>query len=90
MSGRDIGSEMTDMAANLEESTGREMSWWIQTAISSDKAKHGELVAYLEEQHGFTHRDANLVAHAALQSTEGGPASPQGQVSRRPKQFALI
>ena len=90
MSGKDLGSEMADMAANLEESTGRNMSWWINTAISSDKTKHGETAADLEEQHGLTHRGANLVAHVARQSTEGGPASPQDQVSRRPKQFALI
>lgn len=90
MSGKDLGSEMADMAATLEESTGRDMSWWRDTAIPSDKTKHGEMVADLEEQHGLTNRDANLVAHTARQSTEGGPASAQGQVSRRPKQFALI
>ncbi len=30
MSGRDVASEMADMAANLEEKTGRNMSWWIE------------------------------------------------------------
>ena len=50
MSGKDLGSEMA--AANLEESTGRDMSWWINTAISSDETRHGEMVADLEEQHG--------------------------------------
>lgn len=36
------------MAANLEQKTGRNMSSWIETALSSGKAKHGEMVAYLK------------------------------------------
>ena len=50
MSGRDVGSEMANMAANLEEKSGRSMSWWIHTVLSSDKTRHGEMVAYLKEQ----------------------------------------
>ena len=64
---------MANMAANLEEKSGRTMSWWIDTVLSSRKTKHGEMVAYLKEQHGLTHGYANLVAHAAREQAAGGP-----------------
>lgn len=91
MSGRDVASEMANMAINLEEKTGRSMNWWIQTVLTADTTKHSEMVAYLKEQHGLTHGYANLVAHTARQQTTGGPPSEQNQINaRRPKKFALI
>ncbi len=85
MSGRDVGSEMANMAANLEEKSGRSMSWWIGTVLSSDNTKHGEMVAYLKEHHGLTHGYANLVAHAAREQTAGGPVSKPDLVTAQYK-----
>lgn len=73
MSGRDVASELANMAANLEQKTGRSMSSWIEIVLASGKAKHGEMISYLKEQHGLTHGYANLVAHAAREKSAGGP-----------------
>lgn len=81
MSGRDVASEMANMAANLEQKTGRSMSSWIESANSSGNAKHGEIVAYLKQEHGLTHGYANLVAHAAREQAAGGPVPEQDLVT---------
>ena len=72
MSGRDVASELASMTANLEQKTGRSMSAWIEVVLASGKAKHGEMISYLKEQHGFSHGYANLVAHAAREKAAGG------------------
>jgi hypothetical protein len=72
---------MANMVANLQEKSGRSMSWWINTVLSSNKTKHGEMVAYLKEEHSLTHGYANLVAHAARQQSRGGPVSEQDLVT---------
>ncbi|MBA2724480.1 MAG: DUF4287 domain-containing protein [Actinobacteria bacterium] len=63
------------MATNLEAKTGRSMSSWIETVLASGKVKHGEMIAYLKEEHGLTHGYANLVAHTARQQAAGGPVA---------------
>lgn len=56
------------MIRNLEEKTGKPMSYWVATAKKTGGAKHGEMVKHLKSEHGLTHGYANLVAHSALQS----------------------
>lgn len=52
--------------ANIERGTGRSLAEWIQTVRASGLARHGEIVAMLKRDHGFTHGNANLVALRAL------------------------
>jgi len=57
--------------ANIEKSTGKKLSDWIALVNKSGFAKHGELVNFLKEKHGFTHGNANMVVHYAKQSHAG-------------------
>lgn len=98
MSGRDINTELANMAANLETKTGRSLSSWVETVLASGKVKHGEMIAYLKAEHGLTHGYANLVAHTARQEAAGGPvvgevlvaAQYVGKEDLRPIYEALI
>ncbi len=81
MSGRDVASELANMAVNLEQKTGRSMSEWIEVVLASGKAQHGEMLSYLKEQHGLTHGYANLVAHAAREKAAGGPVGEEDLVT---------
>lgn len=69
-------SESLDKAAatqiaNIEKSTGKKLDDWIAIVNKSGFAKHGELVNFLKEKHGFTHGNANMVVHYAKQSHAG-------------------
>ena len=57
--------------ANIEKSTGKKLAEWIAIVNKSGFAKHGELVNFLKEKHGFTHGNANMVVHQAKQSHAG-------------------
>ena len=81
MSGRDVANELASMAANLEQTTGRSMSEWIEVVLASGKAKHGEMISFLKDQHGLTHGYANLVAHAAREKAAGGPVAENDLVT---------
>jgi hypothetical protein len=59
---------MASMVASLEQKTGRALPAWVKLAKASGKAKHGELVAWLKQQHGVTHGYANLIAHTTFGS----------------------
>ncbi len=81
MSGRNVASELANMANNLEQKTGRSMSAWIEVVLASGKAKHGEMISFLKEQHGLSHGYANLVAHAAREKASGGPVAEDDLVA---------
>lgn len=70
---------MTTMTANLERNTGRDIDWWVEQAINSGKAKHGEVVSWLKTEHGLGHGYANMVTHIARDRASGG-ASPDDLV----------
>ena len=57
--------------ANIEKSTGKKLDQWIAIVNKSGFSKHGELVNFLKEKHGFTHGNANMVVHYAKQSHAG-------------------
>ena len=57
--------------ANIEKSTGKKLNDWITIVNRSGFTKHGELVNFLKEKHGFTHGNANMVVHYAKQSHAG-------------------
>lgn len=71
-----MGTESIDKAtqtqiANIEKNTGKKLSDWIAIVNNSGFSKHGELVKFLKEKHGFTHGNANVVVHFAKQSHAG-------------------
>ncbi len=57
--------------ANIENSTGKKLDYWMAIVNKSGFTKHGELVKFLKEKHGFTHGNANMVVHYAKQSHAG-------------------
>ena len=57
--------------ANIEKNTGKKLDEWIRIINGSGLEKHGELVSFLKEKHGFTHGNANVVVHYAKQSHAG-------------------
>lgn len=56
------------MIENLHKNTGKSLEQWIEIVKKENFAKHGEIVKFLKERHGFTHGFANLVAHKAKES----------------------
>lgn len=51
------------MIANLEKATGKSFQAWLEIAQSSGLEKHGEIVKFLQDQHGLTYGYANLIVH---------------------------
>jgi predicted transport protein len=71
-----MSSEFIDKAyatqiANIEKTTGKKLDEWIAIVNKSGFEKHGELVSFLKDKHGFTHGNANMVVHYAKQSHAG-------------------
>ncbi|MBL8130398.1 MAG: DUF4287 domain-containing protein [Anaerolineae bacterium] len=64
----DSAAQTANMIVNLEKATGRSMPQWVQIAKGSGLSKHGEMVKYLQNEHGLTYGYANLVVHTANQS----------------------
>ena len=54
--------------ANIEKNTGKKLADWTAILNKSGLSKHGELVSYLKNNHGFTHGNANMLVHHAKQS----------------------
>ncbi len=50
---------------NLKKNTGKSLEEWVAIAQKENFAKHGEIMKFLKEKHGFTHGFANLVALSA-------------------------
>ena len=71
MSSEKLDKAMQTQIANIEKNTGKKLNQWIDIVNKSGFAKHGELIKFLKEKHGFTHGNANLVVHFAKQSHAG-------------------
>ena len=50
------------MLNNLHKNTGKSMDEWVTLVKAQGFARHGEMMKYLKETHGFTHGYANMVA----------------------------
>ena len=59
------------MEKGLLEKTGKPLADWIAIVQQQDFEKHGEIIKFLKEKHGFTHGFANFVAHKAREDTSG-------------------
>ena len=54
---------------NIEESTGRSMDGWVALVKATGKDRHGDILAWLKTEHGFSHGNANLIALTARRGT---------------------
>ena len=52
-------------ARNIEQTTGRSIDDWVALVKASGVERHGEIVAWLKTEHGFSHGNANFVAIVA-------------------------
>ncbi len=68
---------------NIEKNTGKKLEEWISIVNKSGFAKHGELVNFLKEKHGFTHGNANVVVHFAKQSHAGAAEKSDDLISEQ-------
>jgi predicted transport protein len=62
------------MVANFPEKTGKPLEQWLALVKKGKLAKHGEIVAWLKDEHGMGHGFANLVAHRHLNPPGAAPA----------------
>ncbi|SIQ95984.1 DUF4287 domain-containing protein [Pontibacter lucknowensis] len=73
------------MIDNLEKNTGKSLEEWIQIVQSTGLQKHGEIVKFLKNDHGFTHGFANMVALKAKGSDAGSAENPEDLVEKQYK-----
>jgi predicted transport protein len=59
------------MIDNLHKNTGKTLEQWIELVQQERFEKHGQIVKFLKENHGFTHGFANLVALKAKGADAG-------------------
>lgn len=59
------------MEQSLFEKTGKSLDHWLNVVAASGKIKHGEILQFLKEEHGFGHGFANFVAHKYNKSDAG-------------------
>jgi len=68
MSSASLDKSYATQIANIEKSTGKKLDEWIAIVNKTGLEKHGELVIFLKDKHGFTHGNANMLVHYAKQS----------------------
>jgi hypothetical protein len=68
-----VDNAIMSQARNIEQATGRSIDEWVALVAASGSSRHGETVAWLKAEHGFSHGNANFVALTAKRgSTAGG------------------
>ncbi|NTW25573.1 MAG: DUF4287 domain-containing protein [Lentimicrobium sp.] len=67
------------MIDNLSKNTGKTLEQWIGIVDAKNLARHGEIIQFLKDDHGFSHGFANLVAHKARKS-DAGSATDQNSL----------
>lgn len=81
-----VDDAVKSQARNIEQATGRSMDAWVALVKASGKERHGEILAWLKAEHGFSHGNANLVALTAKRgSTTGGGDDRIGAMYGGPK-----
>ena len=71
MSAESLDKAYATQIANIEKTTGKKLDEWMAIVNKNGLERHGELVNFLKEKHGFTHGNANMVVHYAKQSHAG-------------------
>jgi len=59
------------MIDNLFKNTGKTLEQWIGIVKQKNFVKHGEIINFLKDEHGFSYGFANLVAHKSKGSDAG-------------------
>lgn len=77
-------AELT-MIENLKKNTGKSLEQWIAIVKKQNLSKHGEMINYLKQEHGFTHGFANLVAHKLRGSDAGSSENKDDLISAQYK-----
>ncbi len=62
---------------NIETASGRSASSWVALIRESGPRKHGEIRAWLQEDHGLTYGNANLLAMLALKPDDAPAGDDQ-------------
>ena len=71
------------MIENLKSNTGKTLEQWIGIVENENLEKHGEIIKYLKEKHGFTHGFANLVAHKSKGTDAGSAANKESLIDKQ-------
>ena len=85
MSSVSIDKAYATQIANIEKTTGKKLDEWIAIINKSGFEKHGELVSFLKDKHGFTHGNANMIVHYAKQSHAGAAENSDDLISEQYK-----
>ena len=85
MSNESVDKAFLTQIANIEKNTGKKMDQWVAIVNNSGFAKHGELVSFLKEKHGFTHGNAGVVVHIAKQSYAGAEGNDTDWITEQYK-----
>jgi predicted transport protein len=85
MSQADIDKAIQTQVTNIENATGKKLADWIAIVNKSGFTKHGELVSFLKQKHGFTHGNANTIVHFAKQSHAGAPENETDWIAEQYK-----
>jgi predicted transport protein len=72
------------MQNNIHKNTGKTFEQWIEIVKNKNFAKHGDIMKFLKEEHGFTHGFANFVA---LKSRGADAASAENTDDLIAKQY---
>ena len=68
-----LDDAVLSQARNIEDATGRSIDAWVALVKASGSGRHTEILAWLKDEHGFSHGNANFVALATKRgSSEGG------------------
>lgn len=85
MSSENIDKAIQTQIANIEKNSGKKLDEWIVIVNKSDLVKHGELVNFLKEKHGFTHGNASVIVHFAKQSYAGAEENSDDLITEQYK-----
>ena len=62
--------------ANIENATGTTLEEFSAAVAEQGLVEHGQIVSFLEAEHGLTHGNANLVAQLVRDELAGGAPTP--------------
>ena len=71
------------MVDNLYKNTGKTLEQWITLVKKENFEKHGQIISYLKDEHGFTHGFANLVAHKSKGSDAGSAENTDDLITKQ-------
>ena len=72
-----VEEQLQTQISNIERSSRRTMAEWRAEAAAHGLAKHGEILAWLKNEHGMSHGNANRVAIEALKPKEAPSGAAQ-------------